>query len=472
MEKLVWLRGARWVGRAGAILALALLIGAQLLRVVSPPRARRKNLVLVSMDTLRADHLRCYGYTKPTSPNIDALAARGTRFSTMFSSSAWTSPAHATLFTSRYPSQVGIVRYNQFEFVNHLQIEETTLAEVLQRAGYETSAFTGGGFVSGELGFAQGFDEYWSAPIGQQKLEHHLQPTLDWIARHEHQEHPFFLFLHFYDCHRAYDPPPEWAERFAGSASRPLTEQALCGQSTPPTADQISLQKGLYDAEIAFADDQLGRVFSALEAAGHGQDTLIVFTADHGEEFRDHGSCDHIGSVYQELVHVPLIIAGGKIPAGKIVEAPVSLIDVAPTILDLLGVERDARMQGDSLVAAIHGAEPSRRFEFFESGFLDDATVRRGVASARAKLIFDAADRPIELYDLSVDPHEQENLIASDRLQAERKQMLAAYLAWRAHVSGRVPFGQPTTKNEHRLDAATQQQLRALGYSESGPRSN
>jgi arylsulfatase A-like enzyme len=467
MEQSTWRERASWLGPSGAILALTLLLGAQLYRVLSPTRERRRNLVLVSMDTLRADHLRCYGYTKPTSPNIDALAARGTRFNTTLSTSAWTSPAHASLFTSRYPSQVGIVRYNEGEFVNHLQDGETTLAEVLRRAGYETSAFTGGGFVSNKLGFAQGFDEYWSAPLGQQKLEHHLEPTLDWIARHERQDRPFFLFLHFYDCHRAYDPPSEWAERFAASSSRPLTEQALCGQSTPPTADQISLQKGLYDAEIAFADDQLGRVFRALEASGHAQDTLIVFTADHGEEFKDHGGCDHIGSVYQELVHVPLVMAGLEIPAGKVVEAPVSLIDVAPTILDLLGVEREARMEGDSLVAVIHGAKPERRYQFFESGFLADATVRRGVSSARAKLIFDAADRPIELYDLSVDPNERENLLATPRLQAVRNRMLTAYLAWRAHVSGPAPSDQQTTRNEYRLDSATQQQVRALGYSES-----
>ncbi len=461
MSKTTWSRYAWSVGGLTATLAIVVYLALGLRHSPVPVARSRRNLLLVSMDTLRADHLSCYGYQRPTSPHIDALAARGTRFANASSTSAWTSPAHASLFTSRYPAQLGIVRYQELEAVDRLAAQERTLAEVLKDAGYDTQAFTGGGFVGPELGFAQGFDEYWSAPAGRQDLRYQLQPTLDWIAGRADQERPFFLFLHFYDCHRAYAPPRAWAKRFVPFPDGSLHERDLCSAHQPPTAAQIAQQVGLYDAEIAYADHQLERVFAALEASGHKEDTLVVFVADHGEEFKDHGACDHIHSVYDELVHVPMILAGPNVPAGKVIDAPVSLVDVAPTLLDLLGLAPEPRMEGDDLTPALRGAEPGRRYEFFESGFLADASVRRGVRSARAKLIFDGADRPIELYDLLADPGERRNLLPTRELAGEREHLQRAFDEWRARMR-RQPA--PSSAGDHALDSALKERLRALGY--------
>ncbi|HVZ37285.1 MAG TPA: sulfatase [Polyangiaceae bacterium] len=460
-SRYVWLQG-------GLAVALLILIFAPWVLFRSGSTLRTPyNLVIVSMDTLRADHLSCQGYGQPTSPNIDALASRGTRFATALSTSAWTSPAHASLFTSRYPSQVGIVGYQELKSAHRLQDEERTLAEILKEAGYDTRAITGGGFVSGELGFAQGFDEYSSAPVHQQDLQFQLQPTLDWIAKRTDQERPFFLFLHFYDCHRAYTPPAEWAKRFVPDPNGPLEQQRLCGPGVLPSPSQIALQVGLYDAEIAYADYQLGQVFQALAASGHERDTLVVFVSDHGEEFKDHGGCDHIHSLYHELVRVPLIFAGPRVPLGRVVEAPVSLLDVAPTILELLYLPSEPRMEGESLIPAMHGANPARRYQFFESGFAPEDSVRRGVRSESAKLIFDHADRPIELYDLAADPNEQRNLLAGGEFPPEHDHLRKAYADWRAHLRQRSDSAVSSRNGDHALDPETKERLRALGYGDA-----
>lgn len=462
MPTLPWLRH-RWVVVSLAVVVTAGLGAGVYLLLRPPPR----NLLLISMDTLRADHLGCYDYPKPTSPHIDALAARGTRFAEAFSTSAWTAPAHASLFTARYPTQLGIVRYKQLSAVDKVRPEERTLAEVLADEGYDTRAFTGGGFVSSDLGFGQGFAHYANAPAHEQDLKYHLEATLKWLKTRRDQERPFFLFLHFYDCHRPYDPPARWAKRFVPDPKGSLEERPLC-KGKPPTADEIAQQVGLYDGQIAYADHQLKRVFDTLERIGHRDDTLVVFLSDHGEEFLDHGRCDHIHGVHDELVHVPLIMAGPGIPRGEVVHAPVSLVDVAPTVLDLLGVDPDHRMEGESLVTAMRGAKPARRYAFFETGFKRGSSVRRGARDGRAKLICNVNDQPLELYDLASDPGEHHNVLHTDALPHERARIERAYAKWRDGMHR--PADESTQGGDEpekqKIDPELEKRLRALGYAE------
>jgi arylsulfatase A-like enzyme len=310
----------------------ARLAGVALLAVVLACGRPVERIVLVSIDTLRADHLGCYGAAFAHTPRLDALAAGGVRFANAISPAPLTLPSHTTLLTGLDPPEHG-VRHNG---VFRLTDDVPTLAEHLREAGFATAAFVAAYVLDRQFGLDRGFDRYddrTSQPrYGRGMLTFPERPAnevvdaaLEWLASAPGR---FFLWVHLYDPHAEYRPPAGFASAFP---ARP------------------------YDGEIAFADFQVGRLLAALDQRFPDGRTLVVVTADHGESLGEHGEATHSHLVYDATQHVPLIVQGPGLPRGGVVEDVVALRDVAPTVLDLLGVPPLPGATGRSLAEAVRG---------------------------------------------------------------------------------------------------------------------
>jgi arylsulfatase A-like enzyme len=353
------------------------------------------NLLLVSLDTLRADHLGAWGHPGGTSPHLDRLARQGTMFGTCIAQAASTLPSHRSLFQSRPASLTGD--------------DHPMLAEVLREAGWETVAFTGGGNIAAELGFGRGFDRYEENRAG---LAWGGPALASWLA--EGNREPFFAFVHTYDPHVPYDPPPPYDGLYSAGYSGPVVgpeTRELCRRIRGPekerpevsAADRRQL-RALYTGGVRHTDAELGRILRGLERDGFADRTLVVVVSDHGEEFWDHGTVLHSHSLFQELVHVPLIFRGeGR--AGTLVPETVRNLDVAPTVLDALAVPVPATHRGESLLPRLAGAAGESLPAVSEMGSL------KSILDAPWKLVVDGQGRGA-LFDLSQDPGETENVAA------------------------------------------------------------
>lgn len=294
----------------------------------------RPDVIVLLLDTLRADRLGCHGWERARTPHLDGLAARGVRFDQAMSASSWTLPSHASLFTSSYPSQHGLWSDQR------LPEALTTLAEVMDANGYRTAAFTERGFVKEDHGFARGFERFDSA---MREPGATFERAAEWI---EARRSPYFVFVHTYKVHSPYDPEEpfrsELVRPYDGELPRDIDVRAHPwgrGGPQPPEADRDYVSD-LYDAEVAELDHAIGAFLERLEAAGRLEDTLLLVTSDHGEEFFEHGHTLHGLSLYQEQLHVPLILSWpGHFEGGRVVEHPVHLVDVAPTVLDAAGID-------------------------------------------------------------------------------------------------------------------------------------
>ena len=317
--------GSRWTW---LVVALA-LGGAALASYSWFARRPRLNLLLVTIDTLRADHLGAYGYAAAATPVLDGIARGGVRFENAQSAAPLTGPSHATILTGQYPPQHG-VREN----VNFLlDPSHVTLATRLKRRGYHTGAFVGAYPVAAAFGFGQDVDHFSEGlhpnPGIGQGAERPANEVADAAAAWVREAPmPFFAWVHFYDPHAPYAPPPPFRERFA---DRP------------------------YDGEIAFTDAQLGRILDVLRAAGHGEDTLVIVLADHGEGLGEHDEGGHGILAYQSTLRVPLLVSGPGVAKGRIAKDAVGTIDVVPTVLALLGLDAAADLPGRSLRPALEG---------------------------------------------------------------------------------------------------------------------
>jgi arylsulfatase A-like enzyme/predicted Zn-dependent protease len=400
-----------------------------------PPRPR--NLLLVTIDTLRADRLGCYGHGEAQTPWIDGLARRGLRFTAATTVVPLTLPAHASLMTGAFPPHHGVRDNGGF----YLEEEHVTLAEVLRDRGFRTGGFVGAFVLDSRWGIAQGFDHFFDdfdltrfedAP-GMDAIQRPGGPVvdqaLDWLGRD--QERPFFAWVHLYDPHTPYEAPEPFRSRFPATLT------------------------GAYDAEIAATDAQVGRLLSALEADGRLRDTLVVVVADHGEMLGDHGEPTHGFFVYQPAVAIPLILAGPGIPAGE-VTAPVRIVDVLPTVAARLGAAAPAAVQGVDLLPLARGQELSlpayseSYFPRYHFGWSELTAVRDG----RYKLI--RAPRR-ELYDLADDPREERDL--AEHLPAEADRLERTLRRLLQEVSSPTAPGGPRV-----VDEETRARLEALGY--------
>lgn len=451
----------------------------------------RLSVVLVSIDTLRADHLSCYGYDRPTSPTIDRFATEGLLFEQCVNTGGGTLPVHLSMLTSLSPTVHGVFPDNG----RALSEGHTTLAEALRDDGYATAAFVDGGYLSGNFGFTQGFDLYfdrnYKGVIG--KIESYfddgglaelLPRALAWLRRH--RDRPFFLFLHTYDTHSAvtrlpYESPPPFLDRFVASGysgsfdgcrsgrcaselllwhNQARRERAL-GPDELFTTGEMEYMVALYDGAIAYVDHEFGRLLMALEEFGVAQRTLVVLTSDHGEEFLEHGLLLHDQN-YEEVARVPLILRfPNRSHAGRRVADLVSTLDLLPSILDATGLPPLPQAMGGSLLPL--ASNPSAaRFErpvFIVGG-------QEKLRTREWSLLADY-NQPLELYSLTDDPTEQVNRIA------ERPELAADLFSRLREIRSRE------FAIRDRLDVAESEQavltpnevenLRALGYLEAKP---
>jgi arylsulfatase A-like enzyme len=407
------------------------------------------SVLLVSFDTVRADHVGAYGYTRPTSPNIDALAARSVVFRNAISQSSWTRPAHASILTALYPSEHGMVAMSR---ATMLPSGVRTLPAVLSERGYATAAFTGGGNMSAHFGFDSGFDRYES--LGR-RFDESLDEVEKWIAARDGA--PFFLLLHGYDAHKPYRSAPEDREALGLAPDRPRVGiQRACGEGRRPADLEDHMAE--YDAAIRHGDRGIGKSLDLLARLGRADDTVVVLTSDHGEEFLEHGGCFHVRTLYREIVHVPLLIAVPGVPARTVEGLVPASVSIAPTILDVVGIQ-DRELRGPSLAPYLAG----KRQPTFEYVVSETAIRRpgariehiRALTGAREKLIHWSIDGRYELFDLAADPGEQK-----PRSGAPRARHLLRHLdLWLAAHPPRMP-----PRPAAALSSALEKDLRALGY--------
>ncbi|HCC46662.1 MAG TPA: hypothetical protein DEQ38_00865 [Elusimicrobia bacterium] len=387
-------------GLRGGVLMGSLLLAAALL-AGSPAAAadRGLNVVLVSVNSLRADHLAAYGYQRATTPAIDRLAGEGTVFERAFTQSSWTLPALASLFTSRYPVSHGVYERGQ-----RVPARLLTLAEALKAGGWRTGAFTGGLDMAGLHGLSRGFDVYddetGAAPMGSFR---DLAPrALRWLA--DGAGAKSFLFVDAYDVHPPFDKPwpggkqPEYDGPLKGlRLDYALLKSYPWGGARPADLDYV---RAAYDAGVSWADGAIGELLKGLDGLGLSSSTVVILTSEHGEELGERGSFDRYGraSLHDEVVRVPLIIRHPAWPPGRRADAQARLIDIMPTVLDLLGLPPYSGAQGASLVKPLPAGSPGPDV-YAESG-ADKCILR----TPDWKLVRTGAR--YQLFDLAADPGE------------------------------------------------------------------
>lgn len=439
------------------------------------------NFLVISLDTLRPDHLGCYGYERDTSPFIDELASRGTVFDQAFTTAPWTLPAHMSLFTSLYPSFHKLDRAN-FVGSAHVDESEALLAEELAAVGYRTVGIVSHPFLAGDWGYERGFDLYHDTPM---LAARQTARTLQWMEWHRFHRNrgtapaKFFLFLHYLDTHEPYAAPSPHGEMFVGDYEGPLRPQdhmvTLFSDKEFENEEDFQYVIGLYDGEVHFLDANMGKIFRGLETFGFDGNTMVVVTSDHGEEFKDHGAMGHWHSLYDSELRVPLILRypqGGA--AGRRVDYPVTLLDIFPTILELAGSRSvPERLQGVSLVpflvAAGDARDPGHPRDLFAEFGPGDVKwekdyFQRTIRSGRYKLIVtwhEDGHVERELYDLVADPREQENVI--DTAPPDRVRELQERLD-RFVKSGNEYHPEFREKNSLDVEEQIRKHIESLGY--------
>lgn len=429
----------------------------------------RPNIILVSIDTLRANHMGSYGYWKDTSPHLDALGKGNILFENTYAPSSLTAPSHVSMFTSLYPLSHGVLRNGEMDSFSQ---DIMTLADVLKSHGYKTAGFSGGGNVSEIQGFSRGFD-LWSEI---RELVPHLPHVMEWLS--ENSEESFFLFFHFFDVHGPYEIRKDFLEMYRdieyvnelsarvdhiwekkNSQDIPYdqlsiqnkidlgilkrieslsTKQAhqnfpqlvkdeyqllLEWQKTPDFERQRQLLIDSYDAGIKYTDHHLDRFFNFLKEEDMWDSTLLIVTSDHGEEFMEHQIIGHGKSLYETLVHVPLIV---KMPVSfggmtRRVSGLIELIDIMPTVLDILDIRLEGQMQGESLLPLIRGKRKGGKKMVFASLHDNNLESKRSVRTERWRyMIFDKdfSDKD-EFFEVPSDPLEQTNLIKENNEHME-----------------------------------------------------
>lgn len=448
----------------GAILAGFLLgwtFKPSAFREILPRSPKNVNVILMVLDALRADHLSCYGYNKKTSPNMDAVASRGTLFEKAFAPLPMTQPSLASMFTSLYPQSHGIKRNDLA-----LSPKAETLAEILHKAGWDTAAVTGASNLDSVFGLNQGFQFYEDSlgrkmdpeikAVDQMKRWERSAETVNqiafrWLDQHNPQK-PFFLFLHYYDPHKPYHPPAPYSQMYDQGS------------------DEKTKIRALYDGEVTYMDHHLGLLFQKLQKMGLMQKTLLVITADHGEGLGDHNWQGHIWKIYDEAVRVPFIVAGPDIPSGKRISSLNENIDLLPGLLEYLNVPLRKHFQGKSFLRAIRGpekirnavllekAKPPWNFRQLEADWEKFPYSQWAFRTETEKFIW-SSDKKHEFYDLTRDPGELHNLFSTERERAMR--LFKQGVAYKAQF-GRFGLGvKPVrTKDDNDPDEA----LKALGY--------
>jgi len=452
------------------------LIGAPL--VTAGGGERRPDVVLVVIDTQRADRLSAYGHPERLTPNLDRLARAGLVFSRVRAPSSWTVPSTAALITGHYPEGPGM----EGGRIPAVAPEDTTLAERFAGAGYATGGFSANFVLDGFRGFAQGFETWYLAPYQDAHLTARElnERALAWVA--DRGDEPLFLYLQYMDPHDPYDAPtPQWPRgRSAGEWNLARGHRWEDGSILPlimgwdrlSGPEELMRLEGYYHGEVSFVDQALGHLLAALRAAGRLEETIVLVTADHGEELGDHGHWSHGYTLHREVLHVPLILSAPGLGsrAGTTADHPASLIDVVPTLADLAGLPPAADPgDGRNLLAPPAGDRPlfaataacglPARYSVFDGRYayirFDRPATADGRPGPRAARYLAVADPPAEaLFDLDVDPLERDNL-------AEHLPEVASRLEHLLDTHFPDSNGGPM---DPAPDGADLERLRALGY--------
>jgi len=414
-------------------LGLALLIVALLglyTTACSGSKPAEANLLLVVVDTLRADRLGCYGNSSGMTPCMDALAAEGVLFRKAYAHAPWTLASFASLLTSTYPAQhkaggwVG-------EFLK-LRSDAVTVGDCFRAAGSRTGSIVSVDFLTENFGMHKGFDTVDHDVSRNNHLTRIATRTTDTALRwlNKNGEEPFFLMVHYFDPHLVYDPPAEFRAQFALEGDK-NTKDVIFGEVRDIVAfrqgrlelsgKKIERLEGLHNGEVAYTDRELGRLLDGLAKRGLDKNTIVVLTSDHGEEFHDHGGFEHGHTLYDELLHIPLIVRWPeRIPAGVEVDATVRHIDVAPTVCGLAGVEPGNKFQGLDLSPMWQtGATPEDLPVFAEGYFWSPEKRFARIADGKKTIAYTASKR-VEIFDLESDPAESVDIAGRDQAQTER----------------------------------------------------
>ena len=399
------------------------------------PAKPASNVILITIDTLRADHLGCYGYREIKTPNIDSLAAGGARFARAFTPVPVTLPSHSSMLTGTYPMLSGMHDFA----ANKLSPDQPTLTTVLKHAGYTTGAVVASAVLDSRFGLNRGFDFYFDhfdfSRLEESNLDQMERPgnvvadhALDWLGKNANRK--FFLWMHLYDPHYPYNPPQPYSHEYAAQP---------------------------YDGEIAFDDEQVGRVLRFLKEKGLYQNTVIVLAGDHGESLGEHGEKTHGFFIYNATLHVPLIV---HLPGSSatVVGDPVSLVDLMPTVLAAIGLQAPPMVQGRNLLPIIRGEAADHDRTVYNETFLPrihfNWSELRGAQNVKYHFI--DAPRP-ELYDLAKDPGELRNLFADKKAVGEEMRARLATLI-RDYSAGKE------MAEKTGLDPALMERLKSLGY--------
>ncbi len=443
----------RYLIAAGVIL----LAAAVLLGLLTVSRDRPPNVLIISIDTCRADHLGCYGYARDTTPRVDAVAREGILFEHAVTPVPITLPAHSSMLTGTVPL------FHRVRDNDNYRLHESnvTLAEILKENGYVTGAVVGSFVLASHTGLQQGFttyeddlgeprvDEERSYYFNERSAEEVTGLAIDWLERHG--DGAFFLFLHYFDPHAPYQQHLQY--RFTTPVS-PVEPAGSWAERT----DYLENSLDRYDSEIACVDDAIGEVIDTLKELGVYEKTFLVITSDHGEGFGEHGEVTHSYLIYQSTLRVPLIMKPPGPAAGKRVESLAGIIDVVPTVLGFLDIPVPSIVQGADLRSSFASGEPPssgrslscESLLFTKFGF--DPLV--GLVDDRWKYIHDAHP---ELYDLREDPHELHNvaLQEEERVRNMRRKLESSLPAGEARSAPEVGPG---------TEADTRERLQALGY--------
>jgi arylsulfatase A-like enzyme/Flp pilus assembly protein TadD len=477
------------------------------------------NVLLLVIDTLRADHLSSYGYHRKTTPRIDALASEGVLLENAISQASWTAPSMATLFTGLYPSVHGLnagidhkrLRTETREALpvpiqKALSPDRLTLAEVLRSHGYFTAGVVSNPYLDSRFGFAQGFDTYREPELAPASLLEPAETTnrsvFAWLDR-ERQE-PFFLFVHYNDPHHPYEPPSPFDQKYvagyegtlipsdtrspesmvAKMVAKELTEEDkeyLLGIDPSETElkeawaekaleerlseKDIEYLIGLYDGEIAYTDLQVGLLLEKVRSLQLDRDVLIVVTSDHGEEFFDHGWINHGRTLYDEQLRVPLIFHYPGALAAARIRAQVRIVDLMPTILELAEVPSiPDDLQGKSFVPLLRGEAKAKLGPAYSETTWEGK--KKSLRTEAGLKLIQAEDAGPELFDLSEDPGEQKNLVEENpsRTQSLNRE-LELWVEANRQARARV-HSESAILEEVVLDDRMKAQLEALGYVE------
>ncbi|MCH2187372.1 sulfatase [Myxococcota bacterium] len=458
------------MGHWGLVLLLSICMSQPACDAALPAPNSRPNILLIVVDTLRADHVGIYGHSRPTTPAIDALAEKGSFFPQAFAQSSWTLPSMTTLLTGLFPHQHRVGRDpTESRLFGRLAPEIPTLAERLGEVGYARGAIVNNTFLAPEFGLARGFETYdyqgatkWKVRSAEKSVESALQ----WV---DDQSSPWFLVVHFMEPHLFYDPPESVRGAFTGAEAPPVevpfgTDSVVTQiRRTGLTAEERDYVERLYDEEILYVDRAIGRLVDTLENEPAGKNLVVIVTADHGEEFFDHGGFEHGHTLYGELIRVPLVISGPGLARGE-VRGVVQHVDLSRGILGFAGASQQGLPDGVDLFALLRdgAALESSREALSENVLYGPPRASLSRANRRLHRRLDRPSGEVWALDANgleiapVDPAERPDLFR--RLSEGLKKR-------RGHVRTWAPEAGLRLENDEMLS-----QLKALGYLEDESR--